>query len=110
MGDHPPGPTAAARAARARDVARRHQDDFHRRFLGRTFEVLWEGSEPAPSGRRWSGLTPNYIRTVFETDNPVDLANRVTTTELLSVVPGGVLGEPVAWRSPTLGPGTPDTR
>ncbi len=97
MPAHPPGATAAARAARAREVARRLQDAFHRQYLGRTLGVLWEDFEPAPSGRRWSGLTPNYIRTVFETDSPVDLANRVTDTELVSVVPGGVSGAPVAW-------------
>lgn len=106
MPNPPSSTTVAARAARVREVARRHQEEFHRRFLGRTVEVLWEGSDRVGSARRWSGLTPNYIRVIFETDAPHDLANRVIATELLALVPGGLAGRP----APTPDHVPPDTR
>jgi threonylcarbamoyladenosine tRNA methylthiotransferase MtaB len=83
---------SGARAARARDLARRLQNDFHRIFIGRTFPVLWEGFEVVGDRRRWSGLTPNYIRTLLEADEAVDLSNRVTDTVLGAVLPGAMLG------------------
>ncbi len=52
--------------------------DYHRRFVGRTMDVLWEDREP---GGRWSGLTDNYLRILAITDN--DLHNRVLPTRLL---------------------------
>jgi len=52
--------------------------DYHRRFVGRTMDVLWEDREP---DGRWSGLTDNYLRVLATTDD--DLHNRVLPARLV---------------------------
>jgi threonylcarbamoyladenosine tRNA methylthiotransferase MtaB len=105
---------------------------FRRRFLGRTFDVLWEHEaggaarrsdrgEVVPDrvsadrpeglsvrsgasatlglqGRRWQGLTPNYIRVYTSAD--CDLTNRVLPTRLLRVEGDETIGEPAGARAP----------
>jgi threonylcarbamoyladenosine tRNA methylthiotransferase MtaB len=87
-----PGPEAQERSRRMRSLGARLETEFSRRFVGATVEVLWEQSESFGMGRRWSGLTPSYIRTVTETPADRELFNRVTQTRILSTLPGGVLG------------------
>ena len=41
---------------------------------------------------RWSGLTGNYLRVVTETDESVDLSNRVTGASLVGEIPGAIVG------------------
>ncbi|MDQ2783597.1 MAG: MiaB/RimO family radical SAM methylthiotransferase [Chloroflexota bacterium] len=52
--------------------------EYHRRFVGRTMDVLWEDREP---DGRWSGLTDNYLRILATTDD--DVHNRVLPTRLM---------------------------
>ena len=58
---------------------------FRARFAGDVRPVLWEKRQTTPEGRRWHGLTDNYLSTYTESDD--DLAGRITPA---------VLGEPVA--------------
>jgi threonylcarbamoyladenosine tRNA methylthiotransferase MtaB len=87
-----PGPEAQERSRRMRSLGARLETEFSRCFVGATAPVLWEQSEETGLRLRWSGLTPNYIRTVTETPADRELFNRVTETRILSTVPGGVLG------------------
>jgi len=77
------------------ELARESSQRFHRGFLGRSLEVLWE--KPDQDDRRiWSGLTDNYIRVM--TNSELDLANTITSTRLVGLVEGGMRGE--SGRSP----------
>ena len=58
---------------------------FRARFAGDVRPVLWEKQQTTPEGRRWHGLTDNYLSAYTESDD--DLAGRITPA---------VLGEPVA--------------
>lgn len=69
-----PNPVAPAeikrRTAEMTAVAKAADRSFRRRFLGETFDVLWEERKV----RGWSGLTDNYIRVnVQEDETPLDL-------------------------------------
>ncbi len=71
-------------------LARESSQRFHRRFLGRSLDVLWEtrcGNEV----QAWSGLTDNYIRVTARSER--DLANTITPTKLLGLTDGGMCGE-----------------
>jgi threonylcarbamoyladenosine tRNA methylthiotransferase MtaB len=69
------------------------EEDFRRKFVGRTMPVLWESSEPYGFGLQWSGLTGNYLRVVAHTARNVDLHNRVIPTALGDTAPGALLGQ-----------------
>jgi len=72
------------------ELARESSQRFHRGFLGRSLEVLWE--KPDQDDRRiWSGLTDNYIRVLARSE--LDLANTITSTNLVGFVKGGMRGE-----------------
>jgi threonylcarbamoyladenosine tRNA methylthiotransferase MtaB len=82
------------RAANLREIARRSKEAFHRQFLGRTLDVLWEigRTQGRPgAGGRWSGLTDNYIRVYADSDR--DLANTLCPAQLIALEKGGVRGE-----------------
>ena len=71
-------------------LARESSQRFHRKFLGRRMEVLWE--KPGQDDKRtWSGLTDNYIRVM--TNSELDLTNTITSTKLVGLVEGGMRGE-----------------
>jgi len=74
-------------------LARRSGEEFRRRFLWRTMEVLWERKERGrEDGRRvWSGLTDNYIRVWAESE--ADLANTITPAKLVALAEDGMRGE-----------------
>ena len=55
-------------------------------------DVLWETAEDLGDTLRWSGLTPNYVRVAALTRPDEDLSNRVTPTEIVEAVPGGLVG------------------
>jgi len=86
------GGVAQDRSRTLQALAGRAEHSFHRRFVGDTRPVLWERREVFGDGFRWNGLTDNYIRTVTETGAEIDLENRITKTEIVGTVPGGVLG------------------
>lgn len=92
MPDQVSGPVAEERSRRLHELGQRLASDFHRRFLGRRFHVLWEGGETHGDVLRWSGLTGNYIRVLTETDADVDLSNEITAVDLDACVPGAMLG------------------
>jgi len=72
------------------ELARESSQRFHRRFLGREMDVLWE-SQCKDDRHAWSGLTDNYIRVT--TKNERHLANTITPTRLVGLVEGGMYGE-----------------
>lgn len=84
---------AQARSNRMHALGAELEAGFRARFLGKSFEVLWESAEPRPEGLQWSGLTGNYIRVVTGTDERVDLANQVTETVITGELPGAMIGE-----------------
>jgi len=74
------------------DLGRELSLDFHRRFEGKTLNVLWEQAIGADDkGTRWQGYSDNYIR--VEASGPADLFNRVTATRLTGSRPDGMTGE-----------------
>ena len=53
---------------------------FRARFTGDVRPVLWEEPRTTPEGRRWHGLTDNYVSVYAEADD--DLAGRITPAAL----------------------------
>ena len=84
---------AKERSRRLHALDARMQTQFRRRFVGRKMNVLWERAQAHGDGMRWSGLTPNYLRVVTDTDDAVNLHNAVTETAMLTAVEEGLLGE-----------------
>ena len=64
---------------------------FHRRYAGRTLNVLWETNTGADKdGLRWTGYSDNYIRVTAH--GPADLFNKVTPTRLSDAHAEGMQG------------------
>ena len=84
-----------SRLERLLEIGRESSVAFRQRFVGRTFDVLWEQESSGPFGRaqdrRWQGLTPNYIRVYTSAD--CDLTNSVLPTRLLRVEGDETMGE-----------------
>jgi threonylcarbamoyladenosine tRNA methylthiotransferase MtaB len=74
-------------------LSRNAAEQFRRRFLGKTVEVLWENKR----GGVWQGLTCNYIR--VKTDSRLDLANSFGQVRLLDLCQDAMIGELVKRRS-----------
>ena len=53
---------------------------FRARFMGDVRPVLWEEPRTTPEGRRWHGLTDNYVSAYAESED--DLAGRITPAGL----------------------------
>ncbi len=87
-----PGPIAQERSRRMHTLAADLEHRFNSKLVGRTANVLWETAEDHGDVLRWSGLTPNYVRVTTTTPPNEDLLNVVTPTEIVEVVPGGVVG------------------
>ena len=87
-----PGPVAQERSRRMHTLAADLEHRFNSKLVGRTADVLWETAEDHGQTLRWSGLTPNYVRVTATTKPDVDLLNVVTPTDIVEVVPGGVVG------------------
>ncbi|MGQ9492290.1 MAG: tRNA (N(6)-L-threonylcarbamoyladenosine(37)-C(2))-methylthiotransferase MtaB [Anaerolineae bacterium] len=68
-------------------IAKYSAEAFHRNFIGRTMDVLWEHA----TGNRWSGLTDNYIR--VEVISDLHLHNRILPVRLLELSDTGLRGE-----------------
>ncbi len=91
MPGHLPAPLRRARLERLLDLARESSRAFQRRFAGRTMDVLWEREAAGPArGRRWQGLTGNYIRVY--TSAGTDLTNRLLPAYLAGVAGEEVIG------------------
>lgn len=85
MPDQVPIEVRKERMTRLLDLANDLAAAFRARFAGDVRPVLWEKQQTTPVGRRWHGLTDNYLSAYTESDD--DLAGRITPA---------VLGEPVA--------------
>jgi len=88
-----PGPVAQERSRRMHALAADLERSFNSKLVGHTVDVLWETAEDHGDALRWSGLTPNYVRVTATTMPDVDMLNVVTPTEIIEVVPGGVIGK-----------------
>ena len=65
--------------------------NFHRHYVGRTLDVLWETNTGADKeGLRWIGYSDNYIRVTAH--GPADLFNTVTPTQLNDAHAEGMQG------------------
>lgn len=71
------------------ELARESKQRFHRKFLGRKMEVLWEKTG-RDDKRAWSGWTDNYIRVMTRSQR--NLTNTITPTNLVGLVKGGMRG------------------
>jgi len=87
-----PGPVAQERSRRMHALAADLEHRFNSVLVGHTVDVLWETAEDHWDILRWSGLTPNYVRVTATTTPDEDLMNIATPTEIVEVVPGGVVG------------------
>ena len=64
---------------------------FHRRYAGRTLDVLWESNTGADKdGLCWAGYSDNYIRVTAH--GPADLFNKVMPTQLSNADSEGMQG------------------
>jgi threonylcarbamoyladenosine tRNA methylthiotransferase MtaB len=86
------GPVAQDRSKRMHALAAELEHRFNSKLVGETADVLWETAEDHGDSLLWSGLTPNYVRVSVTTPPDEDLLNRITPTEIVEVVPGGVVG------------------
>jgi len=93
MAGQVPPVVKAERSKAMRAVAAASEQAFHRQFVGRTLNVLWEARRAAEGAAVWRGLTDNYIR--VQTESAEDLSNTITPTQLLDLVKGGVQGRVV---------------
>ncbi len=75
-------------------MARQSANAFHRRFLDRTMDVLWESEDNG----RWNGLTDNYIRVEVTSAQP--LHNRILPARLLALTSQGLRGELLSQQIP----------
>ena len=69
------------------DLAHRSTCSFRERFLGRSMNVLWEGSKDGI----WFGLTENYLRVFLPSQEY--LGNRVLATKVVAPQNGILVGE-----------------
>ena len=69
------------------------EENFRRKFVGRTLPVLWESSEPYGFGAQWSGLTGNYLRVIAQTGVDANLQNQVIETDLVDTAPAALMGQ-----------------
>jgi threonylcarbamoyladenosine tRNA methylthiotransferase MtaB len=87
------GPVSQARSRRMHALAADLEHRFNSSIVGQTADVLWETAEDHGDTLLWSGLTPNYVRVSLATAPEEDLLNRITPTEIVEAIPGGVVGQ-----------------
>ena len=83
--------TKKARTKLVLNLAQQQFNDFRQSQISTIRPVLWESRGKGSSSSVWSGLTNNYIR--IYTENPSDLTNQITDTNLLGLGPKGMIGE-----------------
>ncbi|MBI5410575.1 MAG: tRNA (N(6)-L-threonylcarbamoyladenosine(37)-C(2))-methylthiotransferase MtaB [Nitrospirae bacterium] len=81
--------TVRARSKQLADLARARRLAFYQQQVGRTLRVLFESRD---QDGRWTGLTDNYVRVGFFTDQ--DLTNRFKNVLLTGVMDGLAVGLP----------------
>ena len=80
-GDEVQPATKAARVSALMGLAKDDAARFRNGLVGQIRPVLWE--ERRDGSARWRGLTDNYVR--VECENPVWLANTITSSVLIAV-------------------------
>lgn len=91
MEGHLPKAVKKERVGRMIELGHSLSLDFHRRFVGREVDVLWESAVGADEdGLRWVGYTDNYIR--VQGSGAAELFNRVTRTYLSEARAEGMRG------------------
>ena len=80
-------PAKKMRARHMSSIALQSSIEFHRWFLGRTVDVLFESREEGS----WSGLTDNYLR--VWAGSRADLTNRILPVYVLEAAPKCLRGE-----------------
>jgi threonylcarbamoyladenosine tRNA methylthiotransferase MtaB len=90
LADQVPYPAQKPRLGAMLRVADDARTRFHRQFLGREVDVLWESQRDGC----WQGTTDNYIQAF--THNRDNVRHTVTTVRLTELVDQGVMGQPVA--------------
>jgi threonylcarbamoyladenosine tRNA methylthiotransferase MtaB len=88
MANQVPAAAKTSRSHAMRHLGARLERDFHRRFVGRTFPVLWE---QADNSGFWRGHTDNYLTVMTRSRFP--LANVITPTRLVETAGKGLRGE-----------------
>jgi threonylcarbamoyladenosine tRNA methylthiotransferase MtaB len=76
-----------ARSERMLELAQASLQDYHKRFLGRTEEVLFERY----TGGYFSGYTGTYIKTYVK--NESDISHQICSVRLVKVQKEGMVGE-----------------
>ena len=77
------------RVHRLIELADSMADDYRRRFIGRTMQVLWETQRAGV----WEGLTDTYVRVHAMSDE--DLTNRTTGAHIIEIEAAGLRAEVV---------------
>ncbi|MFP3895819.1 MAG: tRNA (N(6)-L-threonylcarbamoyladenosine(37)-C(2))-methylthiotransferase MtaB [Anaerolineales bacterium] len=91
MSDQVDPRVAKARSKCLRDLGRRMTLDFHRRFVHRDVEVLFESRYREEDAVKWSGLTDNYLRVTVPSEE--DLENTFGIVHCLRADEEGLEGE-----------------
>jgi threonylcarbamoyladenosine tRNA methylthiotransferase MtaB len=92
------GDVKKARGRVLHQLAEQQKRETLKRFVGREFPVLWEGTKTGMDGQtEIHGYTPHYVRVGMAAENGTDLGYRITTARLLRLADSGdyLLAEPV---------------
>jgi threonylcarbamoyladenosine tRNA methylthiotransferase MtaB len=85
-----PGAVKHARAGILRALAERQRREQLRRWTGREFPVLWEGSKPGADGSaEIYGYTPNYSRVGMAVADGAELSYRIAPARMLGLADSG---------------------
>ncbi len=87
ISDAIPAQIKKERSAGMLKLSRNATEHFHRQFLGKVIEVLWEDKED----NFWQGLTGNYIR--VKASNESYMGNCLKSVRLTGLCKGGTRGE-----------------
>jgi len=89
LGSQVPGNIAQERSKVMHALAARMEQAFQKLHVGRVSDVLWETAEDCEMGRRWSGLSDNYLSVITEAAVGVDLTNTIRPTRPVPHATGG---------------------
>jgi threonylcarbamoyladenosine tRNA methylthiotransferase MtaB len=86
-----PGLVKKRRSRELHKLAKRMKKSRLKQYLGRTFNILCEGSSEQDSGhfKSYSGYTPNYIRVMLKNSVKKRLNNQIKEARLLSLTVDG---------------------
>ncbi|MHC1771091.1 MAG: tRNA (N(6)-L-threonylcarbamoyladenosine(37)-C(2))-methylthiotransferase MtaB [Flexilinea sp.] len=83
MGGIVHGSVIKERSGELRDVFQQQKEAFHRSFIGKELQVLWENGRVYDGGNlEQYGMTGNYL--TIKSDYPIRLQNKITRTKIES--------------------------